>query len=474
MLRRTRSVRRGAGPRSFRPVLEALEDRWLPAVSFYAQTNLAADEPGVARIHDPELVNAWGISLSLGGGAFWVSANGTGVSTLYLGDVNGSAFVKAGLTVTIPGGQPTGQVFNALAPDFVVRAGAAGAPAIFIFATETGFVTGWSPVVPAPGARVAQVAVANPGRAEYTGLAQGSNAAGNFLYAADFANGEIDVFNATFQATTLAGNFTDPGIPDGYAPFNIQNLGGKLFVTYARQDNDGELAKGGNGFVSVFDTNGNFERRFASGGPLHAPWGLARAPADFGEFSNAVLVGNHGNGRIHAFDMATGALLGALRGESGGPVRIDGLWGLAFGNGVSAGDRNALYFAAGPRGGLDGLFGSLRAVERDDPKGGGPNTKPGAAVPSVAGAAPVIDEGPARLFGVLARPGAIGPVPSGAASSVAERPATVAPVAPAPGATSAGAGDVTVTPADGVAAPAADALFALSPLFGDDPFTAVL
>ncbi|MCI0641236.1 MAG: TIGR03118 family protein [Gemmataceae bacterium] len=365
MLTRHSFSRPTAGSRpAFRPCLETLEDRVVPESSLFQLTPLVSNQAGVARLQDPQLVNAWGMALSPGGGALWVSAEGTGVSTLYVGDVNGSPLTKSGLTVTIPGGAPTGQVFNPTA-DFVVSSGNASSRAIFIFAGLSGFVTGWSPVVPAPGSRVAQVAVFHPGQAIYTGLALGNNGAGNLLYAADFQNGDIEVFGPTFQSVTLAGNFTDPDLPKDFKPFNIQNLGGQLFVTYAR-DKDGDASPDGHsGFVSVFDTNGNFVERLVSRGHLDQPWGLALAPADFGEFSGALLVGNHGNGRIHAFDPNTGDLLGVLRDELHRPIRIDGLWGLTFGNGVSFGDKNALYFAAGPEDGTNGLLGSLRVFSDD-------------------------------------------------------------------------------------------------------------
>jgi uncharacterized protein (TIGR03118 family) len=291
------------------------------------------------------------------------------VSALYGGDVNGTALGKNPLTVMIPGGAPTAVVFNGT-NDFVISAGNASGPAIFLFASETGHISGWNPGVPLPPpARVAQPIISTPGAAFYTGLAIGSNRMGNFLFAADFRNGAIAVFDRTFAPRTLAGSLDDPGIPENFAPFNIQNLGGKLYVTYARQDDDGagRIPDRGAGFVSVFDTDGHWLYRLASRNPLRAPWGLALAPADFGRFSNALLVGNHGDGRIHAFHPTTGQLLGQLRDERGRPIAIDGLWGLSFGNGVTAGDRNTLYFAAAPKDGQDGLFGSLGVVPDTPP-----------------------------------------------------------------------------------------------------------
>jgi uncharacterized protein (TIGR03118 family) len=345
--------------------VEALENRRL--LSGYVQTNLAADQPGVARVHDPELIDAWGIAINPTG-TFWLSARATDVSTVYSGDVTRldgtvSPFVKSTLTVAIPGGAPTGQVFNG-SGDFVVNSGTQAAPARFIFAGEGGHITGWNATVPSPPApsRNAHLMATTPG-AVYTGLAIANNGAGNFIYAADFENGQIDVFDRTYAPATMAGSFEDPNVPSSYAPFNIQNLGGKLYVTYAHQDGDGDgLPNGGAGFVSVFDTNGNFLDRFANGKHLKAPWGLALAPANFGELSGAVLVGNTANGRINAFDKTSGKLLGQLRDPDGEPVVIDGLFGLEFGNGTASGDRNALYFAAAPDDHRHGLFGSLRVA----------------------------------------------------------------------------------------------------------------
>jgi uncharacterized protein (TIGR03118 family) len=202
--------------------------------------------------------------------------------------------------------------------------------------------------------------------AVYKGLAIGANSSGDFLYAANFAQGRIDVFDGTFAPTSLAGSFTDPNLPSGYAPFNIQNLGGSLFVTYAVKIGNDDIPGVGNGIVDVFDLNGNLSRRLISNGVLNSPWGLALAPPDFGEFSNALLVGNFGDGKINAFDPnapdPTNALLGTLSDSNGNPIVIDGLWGLIFGNGGNGGDKNLLYFTAGADGETHGLFGSLSPV----------------------------------------------------------------------------------------------------------------
>ena len=348
---------------------ERLEER-LALSGGYVQTNLAADQPGTALVHDPELIDAWGIAINPNG-TFWVSARATDVSTVYSGDVTKadgtiSPFVKSSLTVTIPGGAPTGQVFNG-SSDFVVAAGTSSAPARFIFASHTGHITGWSPAVPPPPpSRDAQLMASTPG-AVYTGLAIGNNGEVNLLYAADFQGGEIDVFDRSYTPTTLAGSFVDPNIPDDYAPFNVQNLGGKLYVTYARPANGDALLRGGGGFVSVFDTNGEFLNRLVSQDHLNAPWGVTLAPADFGDFSGAVIVGNFRTGHLNAFDAASGEFLGRLREADGDVIQIDGLLGLHFGNGTVSGDRNALYFAAAPDDGAHGLFGSLRVAPAASP-----------------------------------------------------------------------------------------------------------
>ena len=372
--------------------LEPLETRRL--MSGYFQTNLASDIPGIAQVHDPELVDAQGIAINPNpGGTFWLSARATDVSTVYIGDVTPpggtfAPFVKRSLTVNIPGGSPTGQVFNG-SPNFVVTSGPFSAPAVFIFASEDGHITGWNPTVPRPPvpSTQAHLKATTPG-AVYTGLAIDSKSTGQFIYAADFENGKIDVFDKTYTPTTLAGSFEDPNVPAAYSPINIQSLDGKLYVAYARQDRDGDgLPGNGAGFVSVFDTNGNFLNRVVSGNHLHAPWGMAMAPANFGEFSGDLLVANTATGRINAFDPGTGKHQGQLRDPSGKPVKIDGLWGLDFGNGVSSGDSNALYFSAGPDDHRHGLFGSLRVVPVEAVSGVGSALAARDALPKKSGIA---------------------------------------------------------------------------------------
>jgi uncharacterized protein (TIGR03118 family) len=320
----------------------------------YRQTNLVSDIPGFAQLQDPSLINPWGLA-QLATSPFWVTNNVGATATLYGGDVSGSPFFKNALTVTIPGGGPTGSVSNA-GTDFVITSGGGTGPARFIFATLSGNIVAWR-------AGTAASIVATTSGHVYTGLTIGNNGAANFLYAADFKNNKIDVYNGSFALTTLAGSFTDPGLPATFAPFNIQNLGGTLFVAYAKFDPvAGDDVPGpGNGFISKFDTNGNFLGRLISNGPLNSPWGVTVSPAGFGAFGNALLVGNFGDGKINAFNITTGAFLGTLNDELGNPIIVPGLWAITFGNGVGGGDTGALYFNAGYDRELHGLFGSLRS-----------------------------------------------------------------------------------------------------------------
>jgi len=332
----------------------------------YHQTNLVSDLPGMALIQDPDLVNPWGISLS-GGSPFWVSNNGSGTSTLYSGDHVSppTPLSKNALVVTIPGGLPTGTVFNTgAATDFIVKSGAASGRAAFLFASQVGIVSGWNPNVPAPGSKQAQIGGTDD--AVYTGLAIGQVGTATYLYAADFEHGKIDVYDFAFHTPNppLDGSFSDPNIPNSYSTFNIQNIGGKLYVTYAQQSHKepDEETDRGSGFVDVFDTSGHLLQRLIQGNHLKSPWGIALAPANFGAFSHALIVGNFADGQLHAFDPDSGKYLGEMKDENGKPVAIDGLWGITFGNGGNGGDRNALYFAAGIQDETHGLFGSLRAV----------------------------------------------------------------------------------------------------------------
>jgi uncharacterized protein (TIGR03118 family) len=327
----------------------------------YRQTNLVSDLPGLAELTDSDLVNPWGLAAGPTTPA-WVADNGTNKATIYRGFVNGSPIQKAGLVVNIPGGAPTGQVFNGT-PGFVVSSGTASGPAVFLFNSEGGQVTGWNPgVPPPPPSTQAQVGASMPD-AIYKGLAIASAGDGTFLYAADFHNGRIDVFDSSFTLVHLSGSFSDDEIPAGFAPFNVQALGGLLYVAYAKQDADreDEVAGPSLGFVDVYDTSGHLLRHLIERGQLNAPWGLALAPAGFGRFAGALLVGNFGNGRINAYDPGTGEFLGRLRNEDGGPIEIEGLWALRFGNGVT-GNPTTLLFTAGIDDEAHGLFGAIEAT----------------------------------------------------------------------------------------------------------------
>lgn len=316
-------------------------------IASFAQTNLVSSMPGVALTTDASLINPWGISSSATS-PFWISDNGTGLSTLY-----NTAGVKQALAVSIPapgGGSaaPTGQVFNAGADFNGDR---------FLFATEQGTIAGWRGAL----GTTAETLVDNSGLgANYKGLAIGTNSGVVTLYAADFANGNIATFTGGGAVPT--GSFTDPSLPAGFAPFNIQNLGGTLYVTYAKVGVGGDDEAGaGNGFVDAFDLNGNFLQRIATQGVLNSPWGLAIAPAGFGNLGGLLLVGNFGDGTINAFDLS-GVLVGTLADTNGNPLLNEGLWGLQFGNGGNGGLPTSLYLTAGPNDETEGLFARIDAV----------------------------------------------------------------------------------------------------------------
>ncbi len=319
----------------------------------FVQTNLVTNNQAVnpALIQDPNLVNPWGVSFS-SSSPFWVSDNGTGVATLYNVNPTTNATVKQGLTVSIPGaGNPTGQVFNSNSAAFNGNA--------FLFVSEDGTISGWRGAL----GTSAETLVAGSTRNVYKGAALGTVSGSTYLYAANFATGKIDVVPGA-ASPALTGNFIDPGIPAGFAPFNIQNIGGKLYVSYAKQDaaKTDDVAGAGNGYISQFDLNGNFIQRIASNGTLNSPWGLAIAPTSFGSFAGDLLVGNFGDGQISAFDPITNTFAGQLDNPNGTPVAIDGLWALTVGNNGGAGSSQALYFSAGPDDESNGLFGTLSSV----------------------------------------------------------------------------------------------------------------
>lgn len=323
----------------------------------YVQRNLISDINGVARITDPNLVNPWGMAAGPTT-PLWINDNGADVSTLYSGGVHGSIPTILPLVVSIPDGAPTGIVFNPTSGFVVTGTGGASAAANFIFASEAGDITAWSKAVSGTQAQVE----ASSATAVYKGLAMATTSQGTFLYATDFHNGRVDVFDSAFKPVTLSGGFTDPNLPAGYAPFGIQTLGGRVVVTYAQQDAAAhdDVAGAGHGFVDVYSTDGHLVRRLISRGALDSPWGLVLAPRDFGRFSGDLLVGNFGDGAVNAYDPISGALRGQLMNRDGNPILIDGLWGLRFGNGVT-GTSRTLLFTAGLAGESHGLFGEITA-----------------------------------------------------------------------------------------------------------------
>jgi uncharacterized protein (TIGR03118 family) len=343
-------------------MLLALTPAALPAATGYLVHNLVADVAGAADFTDPNLVNAWGIAIS-SSSPFWLCDGGSGLSTVYTSSA--TAFSVSATKAILPGtGESTvctGIVFNSTTGFTVTNGTAAARAASFIFASEGGTITGWASAVDATHA---QMAVDNSAAgAVYKGLNLVTTTTPTAqLYAANFSKGTIDVFDTNWKPVTLAaGAFTDPAIPAGFAPFNIQQLGANLYVTYAKQGSTKVFDSPGvgNGYVDVYDVNGKLLQHLVAQGPLNSPWGVQIAPATFGPFGGALLVGNFGDGLIHAFDPTTGALLGTVQDQNGNNIRIDGLWGLQFGNGGSGGDPNSLYFTAGPAAQKHGLFGII-------------------------------------------------------------------------------------------------------------------
>jgi uncharacterized protein (TIGR03118 family) len=325
------------------------------APELFTVTNLVTNDQSVntAKLTDPSLVNSWGIATS-GTSPFWVGDNGAGVSTLYAVNPVTGAITKNALTVTIPGdGSVTAVTFNA-----------AGAAAFngdnFLFVNEDGTIAGWRGAL----GTTAEVLQVGSAANVYKGSALATVGGNTYLYAANFRTGKIDIVKGSGAAPDLAGTFTDPGIPAGYAPFDIKLLNGALFVTYALQDaaKHDDVAGLGNGYVSEFDLQGNFLGRIASAGDLDSPWGLAVAPTSFGNFSSDLLVGNFGDGTIDAFNLLTDTFDGQLMDGTGSDLSIDGLWALTTGNNGNGGSSQNLYFTAGPNGESDGLFGVITPV----------------------------------------------------------------------------------------------------------------
>jgi uncharacterized protein (TIGR03118 family) len=328
----------------------------------YIQHNLVADTPGVADVTDPNLINPWGIAESATS-PFWISNGGSGLATVYSTSATATITV-ASLKVTVPHGAGStdtfGVVTGQLSNTTTVFTLANGNKANFLFCTEDGTLSGWN-----TGA-TAQVKVDNSASgAAYKGMALGGTSTAPQLYVANFSGAVVEVYDGNFAPVTMpTGAFTDSQLPAGYGPFNIVNIGGKLYVSYALQSSKKryDSAGPGNGYVDIFDMSGTLVTRLIAGGVLNSPWGMAIAPPNFGALANMLLVGNFGNGRINAFDPVTGASQGVLLNPAGSPITNEGLWTLQVGNGKSGGDANAVYFTAGVGGQMHGLFGSLQAA----------------------------------------------------------------------------------------------------------------
>ncbi|MGF6651045.1 uncharacterized protein (TIGR03118 family) [Paraburkholderia youngii] len=346
-----------------------------PVQSSFTATALVSDGAVPAAHTDANLKNPWGVAFNPKGFA-WVADNGTNVATLY--DGNG---VPQSLVVTIPDGKngsasPTGIVFNGTQSFLVTENGKSGVAA-FIFTGEGGTITAWAPAVGPTNAFVMYDDGA--GGAVYKGLALAAMNNGNFLYATDFHNNKIDVFDSSFTKVSMAGAFTDPAMPAGFAPFGIQAIGSNLFVTYAMQDaaKHDDVPGAGLGMVDVYDTAGNLKQRFATGGPLNAPWGIAQAPASFGSMSGAIIIGNFGDGMINAFNASSGQSMGPISGPNNSPIVEHGIWGIAFGNHLSNQPSSTLFFAAGPNAEADGVYGRIDLNTATSSSGTGTGTGTG-------------------------------------------------------------------------------------------------
>jgi uncharacterized protein (TIGR03118 family) len=338
--------------------LEALEDRMVPSQNGYVQTNLVSDVPGLAQITDPHLKNPWGVSESASG-PFSISDQATNVSTQYTVTAAGVSQVPGTIAFDpTPGPHgPTGQVFNDTASFLVNRT-----PATTIFANLNGTISAWN----SSTGTTAHVVVDTQGLAVYTGLDMGSNASGDFLFAANPKQGRIDVYDHSFVFQHLGPNaFVDPSLPAGLIPFNVDNINGVLYVTYAAVGPPvaRNMAPEGVGAVAAFDTSGHFIKQVTSGGKLASPWGITLAPSRFGQFGGDLLVGNFSYvaGEINAYDPVSGAYRGTLADENGNTLLAgsQGLWYLTFGNGGNGGLADTLYFTTGLNAETDGLFGAI-------------------------------------------------------------------------------------------------------------------
>jgi uncharacterized protein (TIGR03118 family) len=337
-------------------------DSSAPTPSGYAMSTLVSDGSVNDSMIDRALINPWGIVFAPGS-TVWVVNNGTGTATSY----DGAGMLQSQL-ISLPGGSngaadPTGVVYNATT-DFIVSSGTSSAPASLIFDGEGGTLIGWAPALNQSTGVIAYDD--GNGHAVYTGLAIAANQGANFLYAADFHNNKIDVFNGSFQKVTVAGGFADSSLPQGYAAFGIQAVtrSGEtiLFVTYASRAaaSDDPMIGAGLGVVNSFDANGTLLSHFvAAGGHLNAPWGIAVAPGDFGSLSDTVLIGNFGDGTINAYDPSTGAFVDSLETSAGAQIATPGLWGIAFGNAAHDQPVTTLFFAAGIANEVSGVYGRI-------------------------------------------------------------------------------------------------------------------
>jgi uncharacterized protein (TIGR03118 family) len=338
----------------------------------FRQTNLISDLTNQgAQVVDPHLKNPWGMALSPTS-PLWVANNNSGTATIYTITPGGTVAANTGNVVTLPGGRastgdgpsPTGQVFNPT-DDFVVTSRAGKGPALFIFSAEAGQISAWSPKADPfdkNGHATAQVEFSSP-TAVYKGLAIARAEGHDYLYASNFHDGTVDVFNSRFHLVHLEGNFQDPNLPTGYAPFGIQEIDGFLYVTYALQNaaKHDDVSGPGHGFIDIYTNEGFLVKRLVSRGDLNSPWGLTEAPHGFGPFGGKLLVGNFGDGLIHAYGLFSGRPLGALLNEQGQPIQIDGLWTVRFGT-ETTGGKHTLLFSAGINDETDGLVGSINAV----------------------------------------------------------------------------------------------------------------
>ena len=396
----------------------------------YLQTVLVSNVPNGTAVVDANLVDPWGISFSATS-PFWVSDHLSGKSTLY----NGAGVINATVVTIPPGtasppgtlGRPTGQVKppTTTPVSFVIPA-PNGKAASFIFAADDGTISAWN------AGTAATITVDNSAQnAVYKGLDVGTSTVGPTLYAANFRSGKIDVFDASWAPVTLAGSFSDLSVPAGFAPFNIWNLNGSLYVTWAKQDAAKflDVAGAGNGYVSIFDQNGNLLIHLVSGAPLNSPWGVAIAPAVWGAFGGAVLVGNFGDGKINAFDPGLGTLMGSLQDNTGSPISIAGLWAIVFGNGGNGGDTKTLYYTAGQPDGSSVARGQLGSLA------------PPAAIQAIVNAASQIP--------LPVAPGEIAEIDG---QTVGPSPALAAPIPPAAAGLGTTLGGTTVT-VNGISAP---------------------